>query len=216
MKRALGVATVFAVGALMTVYAYPAMFNRLLFYDDEGLYLLQLREAQERAGPFTHIYSQYGPAYNLFMTALSWITRVPLDHNGERILTLVFWLAVAMLAGLFVLRQTALALLGGITVVASFLWLTTIVNQSGHPAPFAFILIMIVLLVMQRHRPWDGVNAVVIGGLCVSLLFFKVNLGVYAIAAVAIAIVQTTASPRWLRFSVIAGAFLLPFALLSS
>ncbi len=215
-RKALGVATVFAVGALMTVYAYPAMFNRLLFFDDEGLYLLQLREAQERAGPFTHIYSQYGPAYDLSMTVFSWITRVPLDTNGGRILTLLLWLAAAVLAGLFVLRQTASIVLGALAVVFSFIWMTTIVNEPDQPAAFAFVLTIIVLLVAQRHRPWDGVNAVVIGGLCVSLIFVKVNLGVYAIAAVAIAIVQTTASPRWLRFSVIGGAFLLPLAILHS
>jgi hypothetical protein len=215
-KTALSVAIVFAVGALMTVYAYPAMFNRFFFYNDEGLYLLQLRDAQERIGPFTHIYSEYGPAYNLFMTALSWITRVPLDHNGARILTLILWLAVAMLAGVFVLRQTASVVLGGTAVVASFLWLATITHEPGQPAAFAFLLAIVVLLVAQRHTPWDGINAAIIGGLCVSLLFVKVNLGVYAIAAVGITIAQTTDSPRWLRFSVIAAAFVLPFAILHS
>ncbi len=216
MKRALGVATVFAVGALMTVYAFPDMFNGFSFYNDEGLYLLQLREAQERIGPFTHLYSQYGPTYDLFITAFSWITRVPLDHNGLRILTLILWLAVAILTGLFVLRQTASIVLSALAVVISFLWLTATVAEPGQPAGFAFVFTMIVLLVAQRHRPWDGVNAVIIGGLCVSLIFVKVNLGVFAIAAVAIAIVQTTTSPRWLRFSVIGAAFLLPLAILHS
>ncbi len=216
MKSAVGVATVLAVGALMAVYAYPAMFNRFLYFDDEGLYLLQLREAQERVGPFTHIYSQYGPAYDLFMAALSWITRVPLDTNGGRILTLILWLAVGVLAGLFVLRQTASVVLGGIAVVASVLWMTNIVSEPDQPAAFAFVLTLLVLLVAQRHRPWDGVNAVIIGALCVSLVFVKVNLGVYAIAAVAVAIAQTTVTPRWLRFSVMGAGFLLPFAILHS
>ncbi len=198
----------------MAVYAYPATFNRFLFYNDEGLYLLQLREAQERVGPLTHIYSQYGPVYDVFMTALSWITRVPLDHNGQRVLTLVLWLAAAALAGLFVLRQTASVALGVVAVVALFLWLQSMEGEPGQPAGCATLLAMILLLVAQRHRPWDGINAVIIGGLCVSLIFVKVNLGVYAIAAVSIAIVQTTACPRWLRFPVLAGATLLPFAIL--
>src|ERR1039458_6212465 len=95
-----------AIGAAMVIAGFPAAFKGFGAYDDEGFYLVQLRDAAARVGPYAHVYSAYGPAYNLFGATITSVTRLPLDHDGGRILALVLWAATAAAAGVFVWRHT--------------------------------------------------------------------------------------------------------------
>ena len=198
----------------MVAEGFPGMFNRFQTYDDEGLYLLQVREAAERHGPYSHIYTQYGPLLDIVVWIISSITRIPLDHDGGRAISLLLWVAVAFLAGVFVYRQTKSTILGVVSVILAFLWMQAVVNEPGQPAPIGFILTLLILILVQRSGPWLRENALGIGALCVGLAFLKVNLGIYALAAVGFSIVATTPSPLWLRRLVAISAVALPFVIL--
>jgi len=202
------------VGVLMATLGFPAIFDRFNAYDDEGFYLLQLRYAIERRGPYSHIWSEYGPAYNLFVSVVSWSTRIPLDHDGGRILTLVFWAGAAVVAGLFVLRTTRSLALGAATVVVGFLWLDAIVDEPNQPGAIAFIFTLGILLLVQRRDPARRMNTAFVGALCAALLLIKINLGIYAIAAIVFTTVITTDVHPWLRRLVLVASFVLPVALL--
>ena len=202
-------ALVVGIGVLMAIEGFPAAFNRFTLYDDEGFYLLQLRLAAERRGPFAHIWSQYGPTYNLFVSVVSWTTRIPLDHDGGRIITLIFWAAASVVTGIFVLRATRSSILGTATVVIGFLWLGAVTDEPNQPAAIGFILTLGILLVIQRRDRWKPVNAALIGALCTALLLVKINLGIYAIAAVVLCVVLTADVNSWIRrFCLVAGVAL--------
>ncbi len=202
------------VAVLTAIEGFPAVFNRYAPYDDEGFYLLQLRYATARQGPFSHIWSQYGPTYNLFVSAISWTTRIPIDHDGGRIITLIFWAAASLLSGIFVLRATRSFILGAATVLIGFLWLGAITDEPNQPAAIGFIIALGMLLIIQRRSPWKPMNAAFLGALCMALLLVKINLGIYAIAAIVFGVVVTADVNSWLRRVCLVASVILPLIIL--
>ncbi len=193
---------------------FPAAFNHFELYNDEGLYLVQLREALARAGPYTHVYTAYGPAYNLFIAAIATLTRVPLDHDGNRLIALALWVAAATAAAVFVWRETRSLTLMVLTAFTAFMWIAILANDPGQPATFGFLLTIALLYITQRREPWSRWNAALIGALCMALVLVKINLGIYAIAAVMFSIVATAQCRQWLRLLVLIAAAAVPLAVL--
>lgn len=200
----------------MVALAFPRAFTRFPDYDDEGYYLLSLRTLARRGGVYSHIYSAYGPFYHFATLGLLAILRIPLNHDGGRSLTLVLWSAIAVATATFTWRDTRSTFLSAIAIPLAFIWLTPFVSGPLQPAGIAFALTFLLLCFMQHREWWCGSGAAVVGSVCMALALVKINLGIFAIAAVGWTLVAITATPGWLRWFTYGTALALPLAVLGN
>jgi hypothetical protein len=198
----------------MVALAFPRAFTRFPDYDDEGFYLQSLRTVAHRGDIYSHIYSAYGPFYNFATLGLLAILRIPLTHDGGRSLTLVLWSAIAIATATFTWRETKSTILAAIAIPLAFIWLTPYISEPLQPAGIAFALTFLLLCFVQHREWWHGSGAAVIGSVCMALVLVKINLGIFAIAAVGWTLVAITATPGWLRWVTYGTALALPFVVL--
>ena len=126
------------------------------------------------------------------------------------VITLIFWAAAALVTGIFVFRATRSPVLGAATVLIGFLWLGAVADEPNQPAAIGFILTLGLLWTIQRRDPWKPLNAAFLGALCTALLLVKINLGIYAVAAIAFVVVATADVNLWLRRLCFVAAVVLP------
>jgi hypothetical protein len=195
---------------------FPRAFTRFPDYDDEGFYLLSLRTVAHRGGVYSHLYTAYGPFYHFATLGLLALLRIPLTHDGGRTLTLVLWSALAVATATFTWRETRSTFLAALAIPLAFIWLTPYVNEPLQPAGIAFVLTFLLLCFLQRRQWWCGSAAAVVGSVCMALVLVKINLGVFAIAAVGWTLVAITTTPGWLRWFTYGTALALPFVVLGN
>lgn len=179
------------------IYAYFLMFSRFGFWDDEG-YLMETVRAMLQGHPvYDQIYTLYGPFYYFFEGAMYIVTGAPVTHDFVRFGGLLLWLATAVLAAWSVLRMTRSFLLAGLTLFAVSKVLVFFSGEPGHPEEICIVsvclLLAIACTVNDRLNTWQSIA---IGFLLAALSLTKINVGLYAIFAVLLALLVTQPSNR--------------------
>src|ERR1700694_1765707 len=205
-----------SIAAIMVARGFPQAFSAFRSYDDEGFYLMSLRTVARHGGVYSHIYSGYGPVYHFATLGFFTIFRIPLTHDGGRIYTLVAWGGIAVATAMFTWRQTRSVVLGAVAIPLAFLWLSPLVAEPLQPACVAFALTVFLLCFAQRREWWRGRAAMVVGSVCMALVLVKINLGIFAIAAVGWTLVAITPAPNWLRWVTHGTAVVLPLVVLGT
>ena len=209
---AVGVYVLVAVAA--AVAAYLALFTQFAPYDDEGTLLVSLKAFAGGDTLYRDIYSPYGPFYYELFGGLFALSGHAVTTDASRSIVIVIWVATSLLFGLAAQRLTGRLALGVSGMIVAFAALYALSGEPMHPQGLAVLLIAFFIAHVVRppaSRPlWAGVVA---GVLLAALAMTKVNLGVFAIAAVALAAVLTVEPlqrRRWLRRPVIAAFLALP------
>jgi hypothetical protein len=209
---AIAVYALVAMGA--AVAAYLSVFTVWGGYDDEGTVLVTLKAFAQGETLYRDIYSPYGPFYFELFGGWFALSGQAVSTDVSRSIVIVLWLATSLLSGLVTQHLTGRLMLGVTGMIAAFASLFVLVNEPMHPQVLCvFLLGAFVLLAVlgPTGRPlWAGSAA---GAVLAALLLTKLNLGVYAIAAVVLAAaltVEPLRRRRWLSRSAIAAVIALP------
>jgi hypothetical protein len=171
----------FALSRLLTVF--PP-------YDDEGYLLLSLKHYLNGGRLYTDTFTQYGPFYYFAQSLFFRVLHFPVTHDGGRIVTLIYWLLSALFAGLFVHRVSKSLLLGGAAGLGCVTVGAFLASEPGHPQQVVLLLWMATgYLALPRASDRTTLRVFLLGAIAAALLFTKVNVGVFYIAALAHALV---------------------------
>ena len=203
-----------AIAIAAGVTAYFAIFTQFAVYDDEGTLLVTLKGFVHGDVLYRDIYSEYGPFYYELFGGLFAITGHAVTTDASRSLVIVLWVGTSFLFGLAAQRLSGQLLLGGVGMIVAFGVLRVLANEPMHPQVLCVLLLGALTLLVAvgpgRRASLTGVGA---GALIAALLLTKVNLGGFAVAAVALAAVMTVAPLHrraWLRWPVLAAFLAMP------
>jgi hypothetical protein len=213
--KAIGVYALVAMGA--AVAAYFALFTQFAPYDDEGTLLVTLNAFAHGDTLFSDIYTPYGPFYYELFGGLLALFGTDVTTDLSRSTVLVLWVGTSLLYGVAAQLLSGRLMLGATAMIAAFGSLYALANEPMHPQILCVLLLAAFTLLAvagpTRRVAWAGAGA---GALLAALTLTKLNLGVFAVAAVVFAAVVTIEPlqrRRWLRWPVIAAFVLMPVAL---
>jgi hypothetical protein len=199
--------------AYLSTFGAPAPFE----VDDEGYLLISLDEFLDGGALYDSVYSQYGPFYYQLWGGIFGGLGIEVSHDAGRFATLVVWVLGAAFVGLATYRLTRSVWLGVGTQAVVFAALDTFDGQAMHPGALICVLLAALLLVATFvGRDRAPAPAALLGGLVAALFLVKVNVGGFALAALALAWVASAPDARRpLRAAVEAGFVLLPIVLMA-
>jgi hypothetical protein len=220
VRLALGLLAFAAVTAVTVAYAEPRIATGFFPYDDEGYMLVALDSFIDQGNLYDDVFSQYGPFYFEFWAAFFSITGIPLDHEGGRTATMIAWVLTALLVGLATWRMTRSVLLGLATQVLAFTAIITLANEPMHSGGLICLLLGSILVISCLVRAGSSPPALgLLGGAVAALALVKVNVGLFALVALALACVVSypvLARRRLLRPAVEVAFVALPLLVLVS
>lgn len=213
--QAVGLYALVAMAA--AVAAYFALFTQFAPYDDEGTLLVTLKAFAHGHTLYSDIYTPYGPFYYELFGGLFALLGQAVTTDISRLIVLVIWVGTSFLFGLAAQRLTGRLMLGVTGMIVAFGALYALANEPMHPQVLCVLLLatftLLVVAGPTSRVAWAGAAG---GALLAALALTKLNLGVFAVAAVALAAVLTVEPlqrRRWLRWPVIAGFIALPVLL---
>jgi hypothetical protein len=202
------------VAAAATIAAYLAIFTQFSHYDDEGTLLVTLKAFVHGEALYRDVYSPYGPFYYELFGGFFALTGLPVSTDASRLIVIVVWVLTSGLFGLVTQRLTGRLSLGVVGMIVAFGVLFGLVGEPMHPHGLSVLLLGGFALLVVSVTPQKDLRSGAIGGAFLgALVLTKVNLGVYAVAAVALAAVLTVEPLHrraWLRWAVIAAFMAMP------
>lgn len=163
---------------------------------------------------YRDVYSPYGPFYYELFGGFFTLSGRAVSTDASRLIVLVVWLSASLLYGIAVQRLTGLLVLGLAGLIVAFGGLGVLVQEPMHPQGLLVLLLGALTLIVVSGPPRRaGLAGAASGALLAMLVLTKVNLGGFAIAAVAFAAVLAVAPlyhRRWLRWLVLAAFLALP------
>ncbi|HEX4730957.1 MAG TPA: hypothetical protein VH299_06785 [Solirubrobacterales bacterium] len=215
--------TAIAVYAVVTiaaiVVAYFEIFSVFAFYDDEGTLLITLKAFVHGHALYRDIWSVYGPFYYELFGGFFKLTGLSITTDASRMIVVLVWAGTSLLFGVGAQRLTGRLGLGVVAMIAAFSDLVVLAGEPMHPEGLCILLLSAFFLVAA-----SGVNGrvtragTICGALLGALLLTKVNLGIYAIAAVVFAAAVTIEPLHrrgWLRWLIFAAFLAMPLVVLN-
>ncbi len=218
-NRGAAAIALYAITAIAaTVVAYFAIFSEFAPYDDEGTLLVTVKAFANGGTLYRDIWSVYGPFYYELFGGLFSLTGQAVTTDASRTIVIVVWVATSLLFGLAAQRLTGRLALGVTGMIAAFSTLTVLANEPMHPQGLCVLLLGAFALLVASGPTgrvvWTGGAG---GALLAALILTKVNLGIFAVAAVVVA-AAITVEPlhrrEWLRWLLVAAFLALPLFVL--
>jgi hypothetical protein len=220
VRIAVGAAGFGAVTVLTYLIGHPRILTGFANYDDEGYMLVALKSFLNHGSLYDDVFSQYGPFYYEAWGAVFSVFGIPLSHDGGRAVTLVAWIASSLIIGLSIWRITASILLGLATQMLVFGGIVTLVSEPMHPGGIICLLLATIIAISCFVRERVSPLAIaILGGAIMALILVKVNVGIFALAALALVCVVSYPAlvrHRWLRPLVEVGFVAIPLLLMTS
>ena len=210
----------FVLSVLAGIAAYYWMFTGFSVWDDEGTLLLSVRQFLEGMKLYDQIQG-YGPVYYFYNWLLRITFGIPATHDTVRMSSLVPWLLTPLVCAWTVLRLTRSLLLASTTHIFTFLALSFFPAEPGHPEDLC-VLLMVCLIasgLWATDPRWSWLPMIWLGALTAALLLIKVNIGVFMILAVALAVLwhsPRTIFSQYLFVGVAVACAILPFVLMKA
>jgi hypothetical protein len=201
------------------VAAYYRIFSGFAEWDDEGFLMTTVKQYLSGATLYEQINSGYGPVYYCFNWVVRSATGNVLNHNAVRITAAVITLLCALICAWIVLRLTKSLAAASVTHLLVFRALQFFTNEPGHPQELCMLLLVCLagcgILAAPPRYVWMVMAAA--GSLAAALTLVKVNIGIFAIVAVALTVLFQ-APPTWIsrtaKYAAGAGTLLLPVVLM--
>jgi hypothetical protein len=192
--QAIVAAAAVAWGLLYARYVLATLFHA---YDDEGYFLLSLAR-YFRPGPLDPgTFNPYGPFYYYAQQACFRLFGLPVTHDAGRFVTLLFWMASALLAGVFVYRVSRSLLLGAAATLSCISVASVLAHEPGHPQQEILVLLTLAAcLSLSIGTPRKGASLLLLGAVGAALMFSKINVGAFYLAALAHALFCVLAAGR--------------------
>jgi hypothetical protein len=216
VATAIALYAVVALAALIA--AYFAMFSGFAPYDDEGTLLITLKAFVHGDPLYKEIWSVYGPFYYELFGGFFKVFGITVSQDVGRSIVIVLWVGASMLVGLAAHRLTGRLALGLTTMVCAFAALRVLTAEPMHPQGLCVVLLgAIVLVAVCGGRRRSLLTGAGCGALLAALLLTKVNLGIFAIAAFAVAavlVIEPLHRHGWLRRLAMLAFLLVPAVVL--
>jgi hypothetical protein len=217
-RGAAAIALYAIVAIVATVVAYFAIFSEFAPYDDEGTLLVTVKAFANGGALYRDIWSVYGPFYYELFGGLFSLTGQAVTTDASRTIVIVVWVVASLLFGLAAQRLTGRLALGVTGMIAAFSTLTVLATEPMHPQGLCVLLLGAFALLVASgptgRIAWAGGAG---GALLAALILTKVNLGIFAVAAVVVA-AAITVEPlhrrQWLRWLLVAAFLALPLFVL--
>ncbi len=195
--------TAFALVAVTIVIApigYMSMFGTFHAYDDEGSFLITLRDYLSGQPLLTPSAYLYGPFFWEVLGGLFKLLGIPPTNDSGRLVTLVIWLGASLLGAVSAYRLTRNLWLSLVAQLVTFILLTALAQEPlATYGPISLLLVGLVLAAtFAPTRP--RASAAAIGAIVAALCLVKINVGAFAVMAVVFAWACGLA-PRWRRFA---------------
>lgn len=195
--------------------AFYALFTQFGFYDDDGTLLVALQAFADGQVLYRDIYAAYGPFFFDVFGGLFALTGWTVTNDAGREIAGVIWIATSVVFGVGAQRLSGRLSLGIAGAVVAFSALGVLAAEPTHPqvliAPLLGAVILLISFEPGRRASWLGAA---VGALLACLVLTKVNVGAYAVGAMALAAILTWRPLwrwRWLRWVGIAGLLAAPF-----
>ena len=193
LRRVLVFAT---ITVALAPVAYLAMFAGFHPYDDEGYFLVTLRDYLSGHPLLTPYTPLYGPFFYEAMGALFKLLGLQPGHDVGRYVTGAVWLIASLVAGLTACRLTRRLWLGVVAQVATFCALSALVNEPMTTYGLSSLLVLCLLPAAGLRSARPRAAAGLIGAIVAGLFLIKVNVGLFAAIAVAFAWTAGLPQPR--------------------
>jgi hypothetical protein len=179
------------------------VFSQFQEYDDEGYLLLTVQQFLRGLPIYDAVYTQYGPAYYLWQQVLHSVIGIPVTHDATRVVTVAIWLVCSGVTGYLVWLLTKRPLLTAIGVAVSFLHLTQLTFEPGHPQELCLLGVVGVLAIAMGRLVTGRLGlmaSVAIGALVALTALTKLNVGAFLAGAVTLALATSLQRSRWNAF----------------
>jgi hypothetical protein len=207
-----------AVTVATAPVAYMAMFTGFQAYDDEGYFLLTLRDFISGHPLFSAALPIYGPFFYEVMGGVFKVLGLQPDLDSGRLVTVAVWLIASLLGGILTLRLTSSLWLGFGGQLLTFRVLGVLTNEPMHPAGLLSVMLLSLMIAGTFKSSRPRAAAAVMGGIAGAILLVKVNIGIFAAVAVMFALAGSL-TDRWRRLALPAMALVavvLPPVLMAS
>ncbi len=212
-----------ATSAMLSVAFFPTLFIHWgsgagaisAGNDDEGMFVVSLRQFLDHGSLYRHTWSGYGPFYYSFVGLIYRLTgQVPTLQNG-RLLALAFTAVSVSVFAAAVWRVTKSLPASVLCEVGAFVILILSVSPM-HPALLiVFILAVLTYALSSYAVEPRHLTLLVAGGAVGAVTMTKVNVGLFAGVALAFAfVVGNRDQPPLIRMLVAVAAVVLPFFLI--
>ena len=199
--------------------AYYRIFSGFAGWDDEGSMMMTVKQYLAGAKLYEEIWSGYGPVYYFYNWLIRSATGLAVDHNTVRITSAAVVLVCSLACAWMVLRLTQSLAAASVTHILVFRTLPFFGYEPGHPQELCLLLLLGLgasgFLAARPQTRWLATAAA--GSLAAALTLVKINIGIFAILAVAL-VVLFQAPQSWFsrlaKYAAAAAALLLPFALM--
>lgn len=164
-------------GALLAAFLLAFLFARnelatiFRYYDDEGYMLQSFAHYFAGGHLYTEVFSEYDPFNFIAERALFQLLHLPVNHDAGRLVTLIWWLLSAVLAGVFTYRlprNTHLASAAGLATMALG---RALANEPGHPNQLVLPLLMLACCASVTRR---RMSLLLLGLFGAALFFTKI------------------------------------------
>jgi hypothetical protein len=199
--------------------AYYRIFSGFAGWDDEGAFMITVKQYLTGAKLYEEIYSGYGPVYYFYNWLIRSATGMAVDHNTVRITSAAVVVVCSLASAWIVLRLTRSLAAASVTHILVFRALAFFDNEPGHPQELCMLLLLAFaasgFLEEKPRTRWLAMASA--GALAAALTLVKVNIGIFAILAVALTVLLQS-PPAWFwrtaQYAAATSALLLPFALM--
>ncbi|GAC1340674.1 MAG: hypothetical protein NVSMB18_11200 [Acetobacteraceae bacterium] len=217
-------AALLTVLCIMTLpYEFLRVFSGIPDFDDQGTLMITMRDLLNGGRLYDDVYALYGPFYYLTIGKLFTALHLPLTHDVGRAITLGFNIGCCLLLAALTFRVCRSVGGGLFTFFASAFLLQGMTLSPLHPQDIALTMVIglahLALSIEQAGeagRP-TRLPLMIVGGFLAALLLTKINIGLFAAAAIAIAALRATAGGRLVGVGerlAAAGAVVMPLALM--
>jgi hypothetical protein len=160
-----------------------SMFSVFHAYDDEGYFLVTLRDYIGGHAAYNQI---YGPFFYEVMGGVFRILGLDVTTDSGRVVTLVIWLLTSLAGGIAVLTLTRSLWLGVAAQFLTFHALSALTSEPMHPSGLISFLLMSLIAIAAGRSRTPRAWALLVGAVIAAITLVKINVGAYAALAVVV------------------------------
>jgi hypothetical protein len=211
---------VLIAGILLSLpYVYAVAFTGVSWHDDEGTLMITFRDLLEGKVLYNEAYALYGPFYYISVGRLFFDFGIPLTHDNVRLISSAFWLLCTASLTILIYKITRSLAASGFTFVISLFLFGVFVQSPLHPQEICLFLLILLPHFLHGLEGRSSIAPLIaIGAVIVALTLTKLNIGVFAGAAVVLVALRMTEQRPWLRLAhivIVLGCLALPVALMA-
>jgi len=216
--KLVAVSVLVTICGLVTAYFTTFSNQNATAYDDEGTLMIIIKRFLDGQALYDQIGVPYGPLYYFFEWCAHVLTGASVSHDSVQFVSVFFWVICALLVFLFVYRATSSILLAAAAHFLSFHALVLVGIEPAHPQELCITLLAALGLAACSVSS-RIVLMISLGALAAAMAATKINLGVFAVIALALALLAAFRRgwPRSVLLTAAgAAALLFPVALMWS